>query len=93
MARKKASSLKVADYRATLVVFGRKFVGVGDSVREAIAAIEPGNVRGKGVLVVERGDAKQERILPPAIVFRTFGPAKGLTREISLKQIAQRFAV
>lgn len=93
MGKKKGNAVKVAEYRATLTILGRKFQGVGETAQDSIAAIEPGNVRGKGVLIVEHGDAKQERILPPAIVFRAFGPAKGLTREISLKQIAQRFAV
>lgn len=92
MAKKKAKAT-VCDYRATLVIYGKRFEGIGDSIQGAIAAIEPGNVRGKGVLIVEHGEQKQERVFPPTILFRVFGPARGISREIALKQAAQRFAV
>ena len=48
---KKAAAPKPSSkkYRATLLVFGRKFIGVGPTVSEAIADVKPGKVGGPGV--------------------------------------------
>lgn len=86
---KKESDVTV-NYKATIIVLGRKFESVGLTVAEAISNLKPKNVKGKGILVIERGEIKKERVLMPLVTFRLFN-SHGLTKDIVLKQISTLF--
>lgn len=77
-------------YTATLKVMGQSVVAKGDSAREAILALKPKNAKGKGVLTVQNGEQKRERILMPMIVSRLFNTV-GLNREVAMKNISILF--
>lgn len=83
---------KVADtpYNATAIIMGKKYVGKGKTVAEAIGKIDAGNVKGKCVLVIEKGDYRKERILQPIPAYRLFN-SMGMTREVALKNISILF--
>lgn len=77
-------------YKATIIVLGRKFEAKGVSVLDAINKLKPGNCKGKGILVVEHGDVKKEKVLMPLVTFRLFNSA-GMTREVAVKQVSSLF--
>lgn len=91
---KKAKKAKVdnSSYKATVKILGKFYKAEGGSVAEAISNLKPGNVRGLGVLTIEHGDKKVERILPPFTTNRLFN-FSGTTRAIMLKNVTMRFGL
>ena len=79
-------------YVATIKIMGKFFNAEGKSVFEAIANLKVKNVRGISILTVEHGEKKKERILPFFITTRLFN-LSGMTREITLKNVAARFDI
>lgn len=77
-------------YMASIKVFAQTFTAQGKTAREAIANLSPGNVKGRGILVIEKGGLRKERILMPQIVWRLFN-SQGLMREIALKNASILF--
>lgn len=73
-------------YEATLKVMAQSYTAKGDSAKDAIFALKPNNVKGKGVLTVDNGTEKRERVLSPMITSRLFNTV-GLNREVALKNI------
>ena len=78
-------------YKATLSVLGRKYQAEGTTAQEAVANLKPTNVKGKGILSIEHGKDKREKILMPHIASRLFNTV-GLNREVALKNISLLFA-
>lgn len=79
-------------YTATLHLFGKKYTAKGETVVEAISRVSPGrNIKGKSILVLEKGDWKKERILQPLQTYRLFG-SQGLMREVALKNASLLYA-
>ncbi len=78
------------DYKATILILGKKFHSTGASISEVISNLKPGNCKGKSILSLERNGRKVDRILMPVATYRLFNSV-GLTKEISLKQISSLF--
>ena len=77
-------------YEATLKVMAQTYSAKGDSAKDAIFALKPKNAKGKGILTVQNGDQKRERVLTPMITSRLFNTV-GLNREVALKNISILF--
>lgn len=77
-------------YTATLVVMGKKYTSTGESVVDALANLEVGNVHGRGILTIEGNGQKRERIVPPVQLARLFTPSR-LLKEVTLKSFGQLF--
>lgn len=85
--KKTKKTKKSADtVAAMLIVLGRKYTAEGATVAEAIAALNPGPVKGRSILVVNG----RERILQPATTYRLFN-SHGLTRDVALKNAVLLF--
>lgn len=94
MAKKKIAAKKETNkktsYIATAVTFGKKFIGKGDTVFEALSNITPGQIHGRVIITLESGDRKKDRVLNMVQGRRLFNML-GLTREIALKNATMLF--
>ena len=77
-------------YTATYVTMGKKNTATGESAHEAIDNLKLKSVKMKGVLTIEHGDEKRERIITPYMALRLFNSV-GLNREVALKNISLMF--
>ena len=78
--------------KATLIVLGRKNTAQGKSVREVLMKLKPVVAKGRGVLVLERGKQKRERILSRVVVNGVFGATTPTLKEIRLRGIENMFS-
>lgn len=79
-------------YKATLKNFGKTFEANGVSVLDAITNLQPGNVKARAILTLERDGKTRERILQPRAVQMLFNGSR-MMREIQLKQVSMLFDV
>ena len=77
-------------YEATLKVMAQTYTAKGDTAKDAIFALKPKNVKGKGILTVSNGKDTRERVISPMITSRLFNTV-GLNREVALKNISILF--
>lgn len=77
-------------YKATIKVLGTSYEAFGDTAKEAITNLKVQNLKGRSILVVEKGSVRKERILMPALAFRLFNTA-GFSREVALKNVSILF--
>lgn len=78
------------NYKATYLMMGKKYTGEGATATEAIANIKLKALKVKGVLTMEKGKDKKERVIMPHVAFRLFNTV-GLNREVALKNISLMF--
>lgn len=88
-------------YEATLQVLGKKFYASGESVSEAIEALEPeGTARARSILTVDKiiykgkkevARKSKDRILTFPMANRMFNLSPKM-REVSLKQVSLLFS-
>jgi len=83
---------KETPYTASIKIFGKTFTAQGATASEAIGNIQAGKVHGRGILTIEKGNYKKDRVLMPQIVFRLFN-SHGLTREVALKNASMLFGI
>jgi hypothetical protein len=79
-------------YTATVKIMGKTFEASGTTITDSISALKPGNVKGRAILTISKGDTKQERILMPIAAFRLFN-CRGLTQEVALKNASILFGI
>lgn len=77
-------------YTATYLTMGRKHTAEGTTALEAIDNLKLKGVKMKGVLTIEHGKEKKERIITPYMALRLFNSV-GLNREVALKNITMMF--
>ena len=78
-------------YTATLLQYGKKYQGSGNTAHAAISAIgTSGVIRGKAVLTLVNGENTKDRVLPPVLASRLFSKSP-LVREMALKNTALLF--
>lgn len=80
------------EYKASIKVMGHVFTATGETVRDAITNLTPGNVKGRSILTIEKGEVKKERILTHSQTLRLFTTA-GMIREIILKNTVALFDI
>lgn len=78
-------------YKASYVTMGKTHTAEGTTATEAIENLKLKGVKMKGVLTVEHGEEKKERIITPYMALRLFNSV-GLNREVALKNISTMFA-
>jgi len=81
---------KSALYEITALIGGRKTTATGKTVYQALEKLTPGNVHGRVILTVKKGNAVKDRIIPTPTARRMFNNV-GLTREVALKNISVMF--
>lgn len=90
MKTKKTNKKIEENYKAVLIVLGKKYESSGETISEAISNIKVGNCKGKSVLTIMRGSNKKDRVIMPAITYRIFN-SQGLSRDIAIKNISTLF--
>ena len=89
---KKEVNPPVSLYKATVKSFGKIFTATGETEREAILNLKPGNVKGVCVLTIEKGDKKKDKILTAPVASRLFN-GHGITRDIAIKNASLLFGI
>lgn len=93
MPRVKKVTKKSAELvKISLKVLTQTFTSEGETLKEALLKIKPGNFKGRTILTVEKGAYKRDRLVNPRLMFQIYG-ASNLMREIGLKQISILFGV
>lgn len=77
--------------KATLTVLGKKYTSEGKTVDETLRGLKPGNVALKGVLLIEDGEKKRERIIGHVMLKRMFTLSPTI-RDTALKQVSLLFS-
>lgn len=80
------------DYHASIKVFGKPYEASGANILEAIANLPVKKAGGVTVLVIQKGDERQEKILPKLATIRLFAPSQAV-REQAQKFQATRFSI
>jgi hypothetical protein len=88
--KKKVEKKEEPIYKAAIKVLGKTYEADGATISEAIGSLKPQNCKGRGILTIQRGEVKKDRILTNVATFRLFNTL-GLTREIALKQVSSLF--
>lgn len=86
MATKKKKVVKKV-YKAVIKIMGKTFEAEGETALEAISGLKPDITKSKGVLTVERGDNKRERVIMGAVIWRLFNGSP-FSKEVTLKQVS-----
>lgn len=77
-------------YEARAIIMGRTVNSKGKTIPEAIENLKIGNLKGKVILTIKKGEFERERILMPNMVSKLFN-TRGLAREVVLKQVSSLF--
>jgi len=82
---------KKAEYKASLKLFGVWYHATGKTVIEAISNLKPAHAKTVGVLVVEKGDKRKEKVLGRPLVHQLFGLGGSQGKEIGIKNVSLMF--
>jgi len=90
--KKATKKAKVSDdYNVSIKVLGKTYEAKGTSVKEALEKLTIRNLKGvRGIVTVEHGDVKKDRILMPLQATRLFN-SHGLMREVAIKNVSTLF--
>lgn len=87
----KATKVKTEEYKASIKLHGVWFKAEGETVLEAITNLKPNHSKTVGVLVVEKGKKKREKVLGKPLVAQLFGPGSAMRKEIGIKNVSLMF--
>lgn len=79
-------------YTASLKVQGKVYTGTGKTVSDAILKVEPGVVKGVGILTLSNDKESAEKILSPITLSRLFN-SRGVTREVAVQRTAALYSL
>ena len=78
--------------KSSLKVMGKTCTAEGSTIQEAITNLKPEVARGTGVLTLEKGNIKKERIVNNRIINGVFGKfVSNVNRQIFLKHLLLGF--
>ena len=82
----KANKTRDLPYNVSMKVMGRVYNSQGKTCQEAIEKLQIKSVKGIGILTIEHGTQRMEKILSHIIVNRLFNLSATM-RQIALKQL------
>ena len=78
--------------KSSLKVMGKTCAAEGHTVLEAILNLKPEVARGTGILTLEKGDVKKEKVVNSRIINNLFGKfVSRISREVAIKNILVLF--
>ena len=80
-------------FKSALKIAGKWYRAEGSTIQEAIQNLKVERPRGMGVLLLEKGDKKKERIIVQKTLNNIFGKVSRLSNEIALKQTSLLFNI
>lgn len=78
--------------KATLTLLGKTYEAEGKTVEEVISKLNPPIAKGVGILMLEKGELKREKILNGRTINGIFGERSPTFKAIFLKNITTLFA-
>lgn len=78
--------------KATLKVLSREYTANGKTVEETLLKLQPPAVRTLGILTLEKGKLKREKIIQPRLVFGCWGKQSQTTKNVAMKNIKILFS-
>lgn len=83
---------KTIKIKATLKLLSRYYTAEGKTVEEVIKKLKPPVAKTLGVLTLEKGTMKKERIIQPRIVMGLWGKCGQTMQDIAMKNIIMLFS-
>jgi hypothetical protein len=77
--------------KTSLKILGKTFTSEGETIEKAIAGLNAGIYKGLGVLTLEKGDIKKEKIIPMRNIAGITGKLGKTQQDISIKKISVFF--
>src|SRR3990167_6730080 len=75
--------------KSSLKVLGKIYTAEGSTIQEAILNLKPELVKGVGILTLQKGNVKKEKVVRPQIINNLFGKyVSRVSREVAIKQIS-----
>ena len=90
---KMIKTTKKVEYKASLKIVGIWTYSKGKTTLEAIENLKPLVIKGVGVLILEKGDKKQEKILSVLDMMGLWGELGPTHKTIALKRVMPRFDI
>lgn len=88
--KKTKKAIETMPYKASIKVLGKVYKSEGETVSEALNKLTPQNCKGVGILSVEHGKNKKEKVLVSVQMSRLFN-SHGLIKEVATKNVALLF--
>lgn len=89
---KSPESLKIEPViKSTLKIVGRTYTAEGKTIEEAATNLKPEVTKAVGVLVLEKGDVRKEKILPARLIYLLFNKVSRMSKELAIKQLNMYF--
>ena len=77
--------------KVSLKIVGKWYEAKGKDYVSAVLKLKPEVAKGVGVLVMESGDLKRERVLGAPLITSLFTPVSRMRKEIAVKQLKGMF--
>ena len=77
--------------KASLKLFGHFYHSQGKTVEEVLTKLKPPIAKGFGILILEKGDKRREKIIRANIINGVFGQRSPTMKSIALKNITTLF--
>ncbi len=83
---------KTSTITATLTLLGKTYSSKGKTVQEVLTKLNPPVAKGTGILVLEKGKLKRDKILGGRVVNNIFGERSPIFKELAMKNITSLFS-
>jgi hypothetical protein len=83
---------KITKIKATLKVLGKYYKAEGKTLEETLTKLKPPVAKSVGILLLEKGKLKREKILQPFTVLGLWGKTGKTRQDIALKNIKLLFS-
>jgi len=87
----KSNKPNVSKIKAHLSIAGRVSKAEGNTILEAVMNLKPSANKGVGVLVLEKGKYKKDKILKPDEVYGLFGKVSETIKQMAIKKLLLKF--
>lgn len=88
---KKKQKIKIIPIKISLKLLGKFYKAEGKTVEDVINKLKPPVAKGIGILTMEKGNLKREKILNGRIINNVFGERSPTFRAIAMKNIINLF--
>ncbi|MBU1122648.1 MAG: hypothetical protein KKF54_08175 [Candidatus Omnitrophica bacterium] len=88
MTKTKAIKPKI---KATLKLLGKYYIAEGDTLQKTLKKLTPPVAKTLGILTLEKGKLKREKIIQPRIVMGLWGKCGQTMQDIAMKHITLLF--
>ena len=77
--------------KTSLKVMGKTYTSKGNTVEKALSSLKTPFAKGMGILTLEKGDLKRDKVLNMKMVNGVFGQANPAMKELAMRNIISLF--